>query len=139
MLPGYLVRRLFSFNDVFARSLIHGFFSGFVFGYTSYSVFGAGIITMLFVALGSSFGMLGGKHENPFNIEKYEFLTLFILSFILTIPFYSLLYFDLLGVLSLSIIVSMLSAQIKFWYDFFSRTHYSGLSTSGIKPIDARV
>ena len=95
---------------------------------------------MLFIALGSSFGMLGGKHENPFNIEKYEFLTLFILSFILTIPFYSLLYFDLLGVLSLSIIISMLSAQIKFWYDFFSRIHYSGLpTTSSIKPIDARV
>jgi hypothetical protein len=96
---------------------------GFIIGYTVLHLVGPGILTQISVCCGVSYGLLGAREVNPFNMELNEWLKLFFLSIFVSVPFSALTYFDLMGLILLSFIVSILSSHIKFWIDLFNIQH----------------
>lgn len=94
---------------------------GFMIGYSTYSLFGKGILTLFAISSGVSFGLLGSRNSNTINIEIKEWVQVCMIAFVVSIPFSSLQYFDVVGIFCLSLIMSLLSGTLKFYVDIFHR------------------
>jgi hypothetical protein len=123
-----------------AQQLIGSLF-GFICGFIVHLILKFSVIVLFSIALGSSFGILGSRISNPFNIEQSKWISLCLLCFLISLPFSSLLYFDMIGIFFLSLIVSMLSTHLQFWYDVILRERKTKQSSKSFfySSVDARV
>lgn len=103
-----------------AQQLVGGLF-GFMLGYCIYIIFGRCLLLYIFLSAGSSFGVLGSRMENPFDIDKNHWARLFVLCCCICWPLSWLTYFDMFGILFLSVMVSILSSHADFYLALLAR------------------
>lgn len=103
-----------------AQQMVGAMF-GFLLGYCVYLLFGRGLLMYVTLCAGSSFGVLGSRIENPFEIDKNHWARLFVICCAICWPLSWLAYFSMFGILFLSVLVSILSSQADFYLALMSR------------------
>jgi len=103
-----------------AQQMVGALF-GFMLGYGIYLLFGPGLILYISLCAGSSFGVLGSRIENPLEIDQNHWARLFVLCCLFCWPLHWLAYFNMFGILILSVSVSILSSQADFYLALVSR------------------
>lgn len=103
-----------------AQQMVGALF-GFLLGYGTYLLFGRGILLYLALCVGSSFGVLGSRIENPFEIDQNHWARLFVICCAICWPLHFLAYFSMFGILLLSVFVSIFSSQADFYLALMSR------------------
>ena len=107
---------------------------GFLIGFTVYAIIGKGLFTLFAISSGVSFGILGSRNFDDIKIPVPEWTQLCIIAFLVSIPFSSFQYFDVIGLFCLSLIVSILSGTLKFYVDLVNLTKASSSSrTNNLK------
>ena len=94
---------------------------GFILGYSMYNITGPSIYVILTIAASVAFGLLGSSIPDPFQLSFYDWCAVTLLNTVLSVPFYSLLEFDLIGIIFLSFLLSLISSQLLFYHALFFR------------------
>ena len=116
-----------------AQQMVGGLF-GFMLGYGVFLLFGPGLILYISLCAGSSFGVLGSRIENPLEIDQNHWARLFVLCCTICWPLYWLAYFNMFGILLLSVLVSILSSQADFYLALMSRRDGPSSSRQSRRP-----
>lgn len=99
--------------------MLSGGMFGFIFGYMTILMCQSQLLLLVVVALAISFGNLGSRVNMPCNLNKWQFGTMFVVSFLqlgfLTLA--GLMHRDLFSVVYSSFITSFTSSGLQIFMD----------------------